>query len=189
MDIRKFLVEYLQFTDENLINTVLACADVKAYPRGQVLMYAGDPNNYIGFLVNGLCGGYANVGETEKCECFVYHAGHTLIDSFPVNQTSRITIKAIEDSNVLRIPVSKVPELLVFRECVDLVYRQNAFFMAFHTEMQHINGTYDADNRITQFALAFPELIGRVPDHELASILGISERTLFRARRRLREGD
>ena len=94
---------------------------------------------------------------------------------------SRITISAIEESEVFAFPYKAFVHLSINHpswEKIALNQLKEHFLFKERREFELL--TYDATERFESFAKDYPDLVSRVPQKEIASYLGINPVTLSR---------
>jgi len=160
---------------------------VRTYPRGTVLLRAGDISRQCYFVLQGCLRLYQlRDGVERTVEFYTEQQAVALFSSYASQSASDSTLVCLEDSLVLVGDFAREAEMYrqfpkleaITRRMVeqDFGRAQEAFarFMASSPEerYQHILQTR-------------PGLLQRVPQHQLASYIGVTPESLSRIRRRL----
>jgi len=104
--------------------------------------------------------------------------------SFTSNVRSRCFIDALEDSEVLLTEPSSIQKLNQYIP-QSAVHYQAALQKSMEAKNQRIVASLSetAEERYNDFLKKYPSLVQRVPQHMIASYLGISPETLSRIRK------
>ncbi|MDA3614151.1 Crp/Fnr family transcriptional regulator [Polluticaenibacter yanchengensis] len=159
----------------------------KKIRKKQLLLEEGDICNRVAFVEKGALFSYST---DEKGGIHIMQfafEGWWMSDlfSFFTNEPSKLCIEALEDSEVLLISKEKHAELLqkmpVFESYMRQLY-QNAY-VSLQRRMEETIGL-SAEEKYSRFLNGpFSGLLSRVPQHLIASYLGITPETLSRVRR------
>lgn len=175
----------LSAEEQEVIKT---CFVPKKIRKKQYILQAGDVCKHILFVEKGLLRTYGiddNGGEHT-----VQFAPESWwisdMYSFLTNEPSLYNITALEDTEVLMLSnttfeemVSKVPKM---ERYLRILMQNNLVAM-----QRRIMGTLSdsTEEKYTKFTKAFPEIISRVPQHIIATYLGLTPETLSRVRKQL----
>lgn len=178
----------LSASDRDLIQTHLS---VKKLRRKQFLLQEGEICKSVAFVESGALRSYTvNEQGTEHIMQFAIE-GWFIADlfSFLTGEPATYTIEAIEDSAV--VVMSKVAHDELLKTC--------STYSTFHREL--VTGAYIAlqrrlnsmfsqslEERYETFLHQYPQIAQRVPQHMIASYMGLTPETLSRVRRRLASG-
>ena len=159
----------------------------KTIRKKQLLLEEGDVCNRVAFIEKGTLFSYST---DEKGGVHVMQfafEGWWMSDlfSFLTGEPSKLSIEALEDCEVLLISKDKHAELLekmpVFESYMRQLY-QNAY-VSLQRRMEETIGL-TAEEKYSRFLNGpFSGLLSRVPQHLIASYLGITPETLSRIRR------
>ena len=181
-----FLSQRMQLTTEqfNFIQTLFI---PKQYAKGEFLIREGEVAKYGAFVAKGCLRSY--VVDNKGKEHIVQFAPETWwltdINSIMHGVPSLYFMDALEPSDVLLIDAPSHKSLMEEIPCF-----ANAFFAGQqkHTaskDKRIINSlTATAEERFQNFLQTYPSIAQRVPQHMLASYLGITAETLSRIRKR-----
>jgi CRP-like cAMP-binding protein len=106
--------------------------------------------------------------------------------SFLTGEAAVYNIEAIEDSELLLISKSSLDELYERLPKFERYFRllSQANMVATHRRLTSTLGA-SADEKYLRLLSAYPNIVARVPQHMIASYLGITPETLSRVRKRI----
>lgn len=154
--------------------------------KRQYLLQAGDLSAYENFITKGCLRAYTVDQQGEEHIIMFGVEGWWISDlySFLTNTPATQNIDALEDSEVFSIERSdldmlyeKVPKFNKFF----LKLLQNAFVAHQRRILASISQT--AEEQYIDFIAKYPSIEQRVPQHQIASYLGLSPETISRIRR------
>ena len=176
-------------TDESLIQRLSAQGEVRLLKKGHVLYREGETPSNLTFLIQGLLRGYfLDANGKDITDCFAFEPGSPAVACISLGEPASVSIEALEDSQVLELPLTWVLELL---EEYPQLYRTYSFFLLqalrCHWQVKAAMYQYTAMERYQWFLRAYPGLHRQVSGKHIASFLGMTQVTLSRLRRTLRE--
>ena len=160
----------------------------KKIRKKQYLVYAGSICKYAAFINKGCMCSYVidDNGVKHVIQFAVEDWFIADLKSFQTQQPAELTIEALEDSEVLLIDFDSRENLLnqsiTFQRSVIMAY-QNALVSTQERILSMISN--NAEQKLAAFMVKYPNLINRVPQHLIASFLGITPETLSRVRKQL----
>ena len=162
----------------------------KKLRKRQYLLQAGDVSKYIAFVEKGLLRTYlVDEKGTELIMQFA-PAGWWTGDIYSnlTNEPSEYNIDAIEDTETLLLTSQGYEELLAKAPVFERFYRlliQNSFIAM----QRRLKGSLilSAEEKYKNFVQLYPDIVQRVPQHYIASFLGITPESLSRVRRQMAE--
>ncbi len=161
---------------------------VKKLRKKQYLLQEGDVSKTIAFVEKGALRSYT-VGN-NGVEHIVQFAieGWFISDlySFLTGEPSTMNIDAIEDSELVLISKSANDELL--KQCAKYESFTRQLMTGAYLAMQkrlHSIISQTIEERYESFMSLYPHIAQRVPQHMIASYLGLTPETLSRVRRRI----
>lgn len=180
-----FISKYVTLTDEEK-NAILSLDIIRSVKKGAILLKEKQRSKDSYFVLKGCLRTYYLIGDEEKTTAF-YTETEILTPHATISQTpSESYIDCVEDSTILVANTDMEAEI-------------NARFPKFETMCRLL-----AEERLAQQQLDFdafknsspeerylslvekrPDLLQRVPQHQLASFLGITPPSLSRLRARL----
>jgi len=182
-----FISKYVSLTEEEK-NAILSLDLFRSVPKGTVLLREGQKSKESYFVLKGCIRTYYVVDSEEKTTAF-YTEMDVLTPPCVVSKTpSEYYVSCIEDSILLvsnsdteKEVNSKFPkfELMCRMLSEELLAQQRVDFDEFKTS--------SPEQRYLKLLQSRPDLIQRVPQHQLASFLGIQPQSLSRLRARILE--
>ncbi len=181
------------FTDTVGIPSQLAPAlavasSLRSLARGEAFVRAGEPLTNIGFLVSGSLRTFTlDEGGREQTDCLQVEPGSIVATTPDFGMPSPGTVAAITNTQLLTVDATLVQQLVetnpaadeFYTTCLRGVWEESRTF-------RHVMRDMDAHERFRWFTQEHPEIVGSVPDHYIASFLGISPVTLSRVRAAMR---
>ncbi len=164
----------------------------KKLRRRQYLLQEGDVCKHNAFVSKGSLRSYITdtKGQEVILKLPLENEWITDYDSFMTGQASIMNIDALEDSELLLIDRKNWENLCEstpwFERYVRLTLEESAVASQYRTIA---NISYPADSRYSCFARNYPEVVQRVPQHMIASYLGMSSETLSRLRKQNSENN
>lgn len=184
-----FFIKYLRdkiTLSEDEVEMIRVVAIEKKLRRKQYLLQEGDVWRYIAFVSSGLLKSFS-IDEKGR-EHIMYFAPENYWaaddESFMNGTPATLNIDAIEDTDVVLIEKTKfqilcknIPQLNDLGNT--LLYRS---FIASQSRI-HSNISLSAEEKYQKFLDKFPVVVKRIPQHMIASYIGITPETLTRIRR------
>jgi CRP-like cAMP-binding protein len=163
----------------------------KKVRKKQFMLQEGDISRYQIFVSKGLLRSYTiDEKGAEHILQFALEGWWTAdLYSFFTEEPSLFNIEALEDSELLLINRSSWEELLEKLPVLERYFRiliQNSLIATQRRLMESLSET--AEKKYLKFMKMYPESIQRVPQHMIASYLGITRETLSRLRRDIASG-
>ncbi|MFT4984111.1 MAG: CRP-like cAMP-binding protein [Flavobacterium sp.] len=160
----------------------------KKIRKKQTLLLEGDVCTYNAFIEKGILRSYTTDEKGNEHIIQFAFEGWWISDlsSFLMGKHSTYTIEAIEDSELLLLTASAREELMnalpVFERYQRLLL-ENAFIAL----QSRVNSalTATAEEKYIKLTNEYPDIIARVPQHMIASYLGLTPETLSRVRKQI----
>jgi CRP-like cAMP-binding protein len=158
----------------------------KKLRKKQYFLQAGDVCRYTAFVSNGCMRSYT-VDDGGKEFVMQFAAEEWWISdrgSFQNSTPSKFHIDALEDSELLLLSRSSMAELQdaspAFRRFMTVLLENRAI-----ANEERVSGmlSQSAEQRYASFVEKYPSLVQRVPQHMIASFIGITPETLSRLRK------
>lgn len=180
-----FIEKYMTLSAEEK-QVIVELALFKTFRKGTVLLKEGDFSNESYFVLKGCIRCYYLIGGEEKTTAF-YTESDTLSPICVVTKTaSEHYISCVEDSLIVisnpyieKIGFEKFPRFETLCRLIseEKLVKNVAAFDAFKNA--------SPEQRYLNLINTRPDLVQRVPQHQLASYLGITPESLSRVRNRL----
>jgi CRP-like cAMP-binding protein len=182
-----FISHYIELTPEEK-QAITELSLFKSFKKGAVLLKEGDFSNESYFVLEGCLRSYYLIDGEEKTTAF-YTEMEALTPPCVVSKTpSEYYVSCVEDS-ILAVSNadmeaavnSKFPkfELMCRKMSEELLAKERVNFDGFKTS--------SPEQRYLNVLQSRPDLIQRIPQHQLASYLGITPQSLSRLRARILE--
>ncbi|MDD4849336.1 MAG: Crp/Fnr family transcriptional regulator [Gemmiger sp.] len=187
--LEKFFMHILGQGNEELAAKAAEASTIVQYEKGAVLIQQGEIPRNMFFLVNGLARGVTQGDKGQELTlCFVHIPGQCIMPNADLHAPASCAMEAIAPCKAIRLPIASLEQLMdknpqallayvsyVRRECDN------------HIELNNALGQYDAHGRYLWFCKKYPDLLGIVPDKQIASYLNMTPVTLSRVRHKIRE--
>lgn len=160
----------------------------KKLRKKQYLLQSGDVNRYQAFVVKGLLRSYT-VDEKDNEHILQFASeGWWIADlsSYLTSEPSILNIDALEDSELLLLDKNAWEASMKSIPVLEHYFRiilQNHLVATQKRLLQSLSET--AEEKYTRFLKTYPECLQRMPQHMIASYLGITRETLSRVRKGL----
>ena len=163
----------------------------KKLRRRHYLLQAGDVGEYIAFVNKGLLRSYTIDDKGEEHMVQFAPEGWWIGDiySFLTREPALYTIDALEETELLLLSqgaqdilFDAVPK---FERYIRILQRNS--LIAMHRRLV-LTISMSAEDKYQQMLINYPDLMQRVPQHMIASYLGVKPETLSRIRKRMAEG-
>lgn len=160
----------------------------KKLRKKQYLLQEGDICKTIAFVEKGILKAYSTDEQGNEHIIQFGLEGWIISDlySFLTNEPAVYNIEAIEDSELVLISKSAHEELLLKVPKYETFTRLN-ITNAYLTMQKRITSIISSplEERYAKFIELYPDIVQRVPQHMIASYMGLSPETLSRVRRRI----
>lgn len=189
MSLAELYRDLFGLSDEQLIRQLTELGEVRPVKKGHLLYREGEVPSKLTFLLQGLLRGYfLDASGRDITDCFAFKPGTPATAGVALGDSATISIEALEDSQVLELPMSSVLELM---EEYPQLYRLYSTFLLealkCHWEVKAAMYQYTAMERYQWFLRTYPGLYHQVSGKHIASFLGMTQVTLSRLRRAMRE--
>lgn len=158
----------------------------KKLKRRQFLLQSGDVCKYVAFIDSGCLKTYSanDKGEEHILQIAIEDWWATDMYSFLTGDISNLNIEALEDSTLLlqdREGREKLAQQIPKFEKLMRVQLENNFIAT----QRRINSmlSKSAEERYNEFIIRYPKIVARVPQHMIASYLGVKPETISRIRK------
>lgn len=160
----------------------------KKLRKKQVLLQEGDICVYNAFVEKGILRSFSidEKGNEHIVQFAIEGWWITDLSSFLTNSNSIYTIEALEDSELLLLTM-EARESLMNRIPMFETYQRLLLQNAYIANQARINSalTKTAEEKYINLGITFPGIVNRVPQHMVASYLGLKPETLSRVRKQI----
>lgn len=178
--------QYLDLTAEE-ITFLKENSDVQSYPKNYNLLNEGQTSQAFYFVIKGCLRLFYKSGIEEK-NAFFYTENMFISSflSFTKQIPSKHSIATIEESVLIKFDLKKVEEFMNFSPkfgtLAKIMMEEELI-----TYQQIISSfvTKNAEERYLDFTINHSQLVQRIPQHYIATYLGVSPETLSRIRKRI----
>ncbi len=169
-----------------LVEFFYARLTVKKVERRQHVLWDQEVCDYIYFVKRGLLRSYADSGELEVTNWFMKENDiFTVPFSFYQRLPSFERVQAIEESELVCLHYQDIQTIYkkfpFFNLAGRLVTEQ---YIVALSRYNFISRLRPSEARYQHFLLDFPDLLGRVPDRDIASFLGMTDTHFSRVKSR-----
>jgi len=181
---KKYINDKASLPEEDL-NEILSYAIIKKLRRRQFLLQEGDIWRYNAFICSGFVRTYSVDDKgTEHIMNFSPENYWTGDRESLTNETpSKFNIEALENTEILLFKKEDFEMLCrkisLFNNLVNNILHKS--FLTSQSRI-HSNISLTSEDKYNNFVLKFPTIANRVPQHMIASYIGISPETLSRIR-------
>lgn len=160
----------------------------KKVRKKQYLLQEGDVCKYTTFVEKGLLKSYTIGDKGQEYIIQFASEGWIISDlySFLTQEPATYTIDAIEDSEIILITHAAHEEMLKKFPKYETYTRLNmtGAYIAMQKRLTSVF-TANVEERYESFKALYPEIIQRVPQHMIASYMGLTPETLSRVRQKI----
>lgn len=160
----------------------------KKLRKKQYLIQEGDPCKYVAFVEKGSLRAYSTDEKGNEHIIQFGLEGWTISDlySFLTGEPATYNIDAIEDSELTLISKSAHEELLNTMPKYETFTRLNitGAYIAMQKRLTSIISS-PSEDRYENFNALYPDIVQRVPQHMIASYMGLTPETLSRVRKKI----
>ncbi len=160
----------------------------KKIRKHQFLLQEGEVARHIAFVNSGCLRSYTvdAKGEEHVVQFAIADWWISDAESFLSGRKAEHSIDALQDSEVLLLEKSSRDEMLDTAPRADRFFRilQESGFLASRRRIESFLGD-SAEERYLAFVTTYPALIEQIPQHQIASYLGITPQSLSRIRKDL----
>ena len=187
--IKQQLSKIIDLTDEEF-DAFISFIKVKKLKRKEIIFREGEVCKYAYFVNKGCLRYFFTIdGEQHTGQFFFENQWYTDYDSFLTGKPSRLTLEALEPSEIFMFQKEDLEKLYVTTpkfERFGRLMAENAFIgLRNRTEML---ANQSPEERYLFLMKQRPKLLERISQHYIASYLGIKPQSLSRIRKRISEG-
>jgi CRP-like cAMP-binding protein len=166
-------------------------AESRTYSAGHTLIEIGAPPSRFWFLISGFLRFFYVTEDGREYNKAFSRPGEIVapLSAVLAGSPNGFVIAAVTDARTLAFPVSLIPALYERHRAWERIGRVLAEQMAIRKEARERELLLDSAHvRFQRFAERYPELVGWIPQRQIASYIGVTEQALSRILRTWREG-
>ncbi|MBN2039882.1 MAG: Crp/Fnr family transcriptional regulator [Spirochaetes bacterium] len=160
---------------------------VETYEKNTYLAKAGERIHKVFSLMGGMVRFYyiSDSGKEFNKYFVLDNRFFSSFSSLFLDKPCGFYIQALEDTEVLAMPKSRMEELYYRHSCWERLGRLSAIAFINHMEEREKEFLLDPlDVRYRKFLAEYPDLIHKIPQYHIASYLGVTDVALSRLRKR-----
>jgi CRP-like cAMP-binding protein len=184
--LRQYLSRFIQLTDEEFNNFTEKLA-VKKLKRRELFFREGEVCKQVAFINTGCLRYYYVIdGEERTGQFFFENSFYTDYESFLAQKPSTQNIEALEKTQLLLLKRTDLYTLYEQNpkfERFGRLMAENAYLGLRHRNTQLLN--LSPEERYLELIRERPKVMERIPQHYIASYLGIQAPSLSRIRKRI----
>ena len=165
----------------------LSILEVKIFKKKEFLLQEGKLCNKITFVNNGCMRLFYNVeGVENTIQFFFGDSWYTDYASFLTGKPTIENMQALEESEVVQFKkddLYKLYDSMPIFEKVGRIFAENAYLSI--SQLNQMKTNEEPEVRYINLLKTRPELIQQIPQHYIASYLGVKPETLSRIRKRI----
>lgn len=191
MEIREFLSEVLQVTDEALLKQIMEITTAFSTKKGSLVIAQGERQTDFIFLVTGIFRGYyLDTDGKENTDCFGVLPGTPCMSVAINNGISPISIEAVTTCEFIKISGEYLTPMIGSNPLLLKIYNEILqMAMQVHWDLKVMVTQHSAMERYRWFLNSYPGLIDHACSKDIASFLGMSPVTLSRLKKIYRENE
>jgi len=164
---------------------LLAISEEKQYTKGSLILKEGELCEYIYCILSGLTIIYfRHKGKQYTRQFFVENSIFTEFMSLTTHTPSKSIIEAIEETKLLALPINTFLEHAQTHPSFMSIYKSISERISIEGIKKNMDiVSKNALDRYIDLLTQRPEIIRRVPQHYIASYLGITPESLSRIRK------
>jgi CRP/FNR family transcriptional regulator, anaerobic regulatory protein len=165
----------------------LSILEVKVFKKKEFLLQEGKICNKITFVNSGCMRLFYNVeGVENTIQFFFGNSWYTDYASFLTGQPTIENMQALEESEVVQFKkdaLYKLYDSMPIFDKVGRIFAENAYLSI--SQLNQMKTNEDPEVRYINLLKTRPEIAQQIPQHYIASYLGIKPETLSRIRKRI----
>ncbi len=168
-------------------STIRGELEIREVPRNTVLLNSGKVSTEFYFILKGCARLYYLAGIEEKTAFFyTENMFVSSYESFTRQIPAKHSIQVIEDSTLVVFNIESAQKLLEASPKFEMLARiMMEEEMSVYQDVISSFVTQNAEQRYESMLKEQPELLQRIPQHQIATFLGVTPETLSRIRKRI----
>lgn len=188
--LRNFIETFKTFAPEE-IDAIVAHTQLKSFKKGTIILREGDVASTCYFIISGCIRQFQLVNGDEKTTAFFQEGQAAILYSSYLNKVpSEYYLSCLEDC--ILVAGTREEEEKLHRQYPKLAYLVHTLMPEDYLKMQQrlaALSNYNPEERYRMLLQLQPELMNRVPLHQLASYIGVTPESFSRIRKRVLQND
>lgn len=186
-----YLIEYLRpYIDvsEEKIADIVSRIPVKEFKRSSMILYQGEANNHCIFVIKGCLRQYRINEKGDEVTSEFYEEGNwvNVFNESIYDLVSKYSLICTEDSLLVYSEIDRKNVMFdLFPDLKDMTNLMLGEKIGEINESMYAFAAHSPEERVKNLIKERPSLLTRVPQHQLASYLGIKPESLSRIKKRL----
>ena len=187
---REFISTYKTFDAEE-IDAIVERTQLESFKKGTVILKEGEVSSKCYFVVSGCVRKFQLIDGEEKTTAFFQEGQAAVLYTSYLNKIpSEYYLSCIEDC--ILVAGTREEEEKLHQQFPKLAYMVHTIMPEDYNRMQQrlaALSSYNPEERYLLLMKTQPELLARVPLHQLASYIGVTPESFSRIRKRVLEND
>ena len=184
-----FFKQYVEFTDSELA-FIKGNTKIIDIPKNELILKEGDVSTAFYFIIKGCVRMYyLNDGEEKTAYFYMENDFVSSYQSFTKQLPAKHNLATVEDSQLVVFDLESVMKFTSYSSKFEFLARViMEDELAVYQDIISAFVTQNAEQRYLDLLQHKPQLIQRIPQHQIATFLGVTAETLSRIRSRMRRG-
>ncbi len=165
----------------------ISILDIKPFKKKEFILKEGKVCDKISYINSGCVRLFYNIEGNEKTvQFFLKDSWHTDYSSFLTGEPSLENVQAIEDGVIVQFTKTDITNLYNLYPSIERLGRimaENAFVSLL--KLNNMNSNEEPEQRYLNLIKQRPEVVAKIPQHYIASYLGLQPQSLSRIRKRI----
>lgn len=189
-DIKSAIKELFQrggvSVDEKSLNALTSLASVATFSKQETILDIGEKQNYVYLILSGMARSYYIDEKGNDITKLFMRENEFLIGEAMFMDESLEVFEAVEDIKCLRFDAKEFKKIMLSNPVLERVYiaRLEAT-IRYKMRREYAFQCLNATERYLEFQKAYPGIEERLPQHLIASYLGITKESLSRIRKNI----
>jgi CRP-like cAMP-binding protein len=185
-ELRQFVAQFPSLTEEE-INDIVEHLSVQQFKKGTILLHEGAVSTLCYFVLKGCVRQFCTVNEEERTvEFYTENQTVVLFSSYGQQTPSKYSFVCAEDCTLIVGDMAQ--EQAMYDQFPKLASITRGMVEQHFGKTQEDFATFitsSAEERYTRLLATRPDVFQRVPQHHIASYLGVTPESLSRIRKRM----